>query len=538
MKKYTLRSFLIVVCSLFFLINSALIFLIFFPIQQKQEVPEIEYPELPQLYITLNETNLDEINSGNKEARYPGNSLTFLVDKEYYDFSNVEIKGRGNKTWSDADKKPYQIKFDSKENLFGFGKAKKWVLLANYFDEGYIRNDLAFYIANLLNMDYTNDGKFVELYIDNEYLGLYYLTQKIGINSASVDIKDKNAVLMELDNIYYAENEKHSVSLKGDVFVLKDSISDDKNIQKIAVEDFMNNYSAFEKAVESKDWKRIQEIVDIESFAKFYIIQDFSLNWDSFATSTYFYKDGFGDKIHAGPIWDLDNAFGRWLETMFYRRDLQYNGTNAELQSDTFFKLMEIKEFRELISEIVNRELLPKRDLIFSRIDSISEQIASSALRDNEKWGRNNYFDEVLKIKNAVQRRFDYYSIFYANEERLPNGNYLFKNLNTEFKIESVEAGGYKIARTSDGRALTVDESYNEYGTVSFHSYKDSVWQRWYICRDNEGKYYLFSVATESVLMLDQDGVLRTRPLSRGENEQFEIAEIGTFPLDTFVPKN
>ena len=506
----------------------------FFPIQQKQKVPETEYPELPQLYISLNETSLDEINSGSKETRYPGNSLVFLVDGEYYDFSNVEIKGRGNSTWTNGEKKPYQIKFESKEDIFGLGKAKSWVLLANFFDDAFIRNDMAFYIARLLDMEFTNDGQFVELYVDQEYVGLYYLTQKVDLSRASVNIKNEDAILMEMDNIYYDEHKENYTSQNGDIFILKDSITDDPEKQDLLAKDFIKNYSAFEQAVSDKDWQKIQELVDIESFAKFYIMQDFSLNWDAFTTSQFFYKNGADDKIHAGPIWDFDNAFGRWLETAFYRRDLEYNSNGiSDEQSDTFYDLVKIREFRELVSEIVCQDLLPNSEAIFNHLDYLSSEIKDVALRDNEKWERNDFDTGVQKMRETIEKRLDYYHIFYPNEELDFNGRYLFKNLNVEFEILPLADGGYKIIRTSDNKALTVNESYNEYGSISFHSYKDTVWQKWYICRDDEGKYYLFSVATESVLAINEFGKLVTKPLTRSENEQFEIAEIGTFPLDT-----
>ncbi len=503
------------------------------------KTPPFEYPELPRLYIELNGTTLEEINSGSKDIRYKNNTATFLVDKEYYDFKNVEIKGRGNSTWWEGSKKPYQIKFESKENLFGLGKAKSWVLLANYFDEAYLRNDVAFHIARLIGADYANDGRFLELYIDNEYVGLYYLTQKINISSASVKIKDENAVLMELDNVYYEEDgEYYLTKNKGDAFVLKDSVSDDESVRQMAAKNFVSDFSALEEAIDRKDWGKIQELIDVESFAEYYILQDFSLNWDSFTTSTYFYKNGPHDKIHAGPAWDFDNAFGRWLETMFYRRNIEYKNDEDKKQSLTFFELTKVSEFRRLLVRIVKERLLPYRDEILTYLSTNAERIRNSAIRDNEKLGRNNYDDEVEKMRKAIEKRFDYYSIYYANEDQLADGVYLFKNINTEFKIEKLEDDNYRIIRVSDNKVLSVDDDYEEYGTVSFHSWKDTIWQKWYICRDNDGKYYLFSVATESVLTLDENGTLRTKPLTRSESEQFEIAEIGTFPLDTYSPKN
>ena len=67
--------------------------------------------------------------------------------------TNMNIKLRGNST-SEAVKKPFKIKFDSKESLFELTPAKEWVLLANYFDKTNIRNYLAYKTANKLsNLD-------------------------------------------------------------------------------------------------------------------------------------------------------------------------------------------------------------------------------------------------------------------------------------------------------------------------------------------------------------------------------------------------
>ena len=55
-----------------------------------------------------------------------------------------------------ASKKPYKLKFDKKVDLFGNGKAKTWVLLANYSDKSMIRNHMAFLLGDELDLDTTS----------------------------------------------------------------------------------------------------------------------------------------------------------------------------------------------------------------------------------------------------------------------------------------------------------------------------------------------------------------------------------------------
>ena len=84
---------------------------------------------------------------------------------------------------------------------------------------------------------------------------------------------------------------------------------------KEQVEYIKNYYQEFENAVLSGDGynhlgKHFTDYIDLESFAKMYVFQEFIKNLDAGLTSCYFYKD-VGNKIVAGPAWDFDSAFGR-----------------------------------------------------------------------------------------------------------------------------------------------------------------------------------------------------------------------------------
>ena len=61
----------------------------------------------------------------------------------------TEIRGRGNSTWNQPNK-PYRLKLDKKTDLFGMGKSKHWVLLANYLDESLLRNTLAYDLSGAM----------------------------------------------------------------------------------------------------------------------------------------------------------------------------------------------------------------------------------------------------------------------------------------------------------------------------------------------------------------------------------------------------
>ena len=130
-----------------------------------------------------------------KSTRDKGARITILDSDgaaEYCDLAadtKSEIKGRGNATFTYL-KKPYQIKLSAKTDLFGMGASKTWILLANYTDQSALHNALAFELSEALDVPYSIEYRYVNLYIDGEYRGLYMICEKVQVDDERVDITD------------------------------------------------------------------------------------------------------------------------------------------------------------------------------------------------------------------------------------------------------------------------------------------------------------------------------------------------------------
>lgn len=112
----------------------------------------------------------------------------------------MEIRGRGHSTWGQA-KKPFQLKLEDKETFLGMPKDKKWILLNGHSDPSLVRNALAFELGRQSNsLEFTPKGEFANVEINNEYQGVYYITQKVEDTSRRVDLDDKG-YLLEWDTI-------------------------------------------------------------------------------------------------------------------------------------------------------------------------------------------------------------------------------------------------------------------------------------------------------------------------------------------------
>ena len=123
---------------------------------------------LPSVFVSTS-LGLSAID-GNKEFGRDKNAKIVILNgdgsAEYSDLeadTSSEIKSRGNATWTYM-KKAYQIKLDSKTDLFGMGKAKTWILLANYTDQSMLHNALGFTLGGALDLPYNIEYRFVNLY--------------------------------------------------------------------------------------------------------------------------------------------------------------------------------------------------------------------------------------------------------------------------------------------------------------------------------------------------------------------------------------
>ncbi|MBQ6149830.1 CotH kinase family protein [Candidatus Saccharibacteria bacterium] len=391
----------------------------------------------PTLEIFLKDVPIEQIDAGTKDIKYPGNTIAITTDGNTTNYEDAEIKGRGNFTWAQL-KKPYQIKFSENTELFNHGATKKWVLLADYLDPTHLRNSTAFFLADLIDENYAHQGNPIELQIDHDYRGLYYMVKKIGVNKAGINLKNEDGVLIELDNSY-GKNEDCLYDIKSNCYVVKDITNEDYTDQ--ALENFLSSLNKVYDAIKEQDYQAISEIIDIDSFAKYYLISEFTVNPDAYNSSFYMYQDGKDAKIYAGPVWDFDMALGNkyWtnnqmdsdkihspFETMVFKSYLiNHNASHTSASSTIIYDLMDIPEFQQRVKEIYQETLSGRGEELLDYIKSQAEYIRPAALRDQNRWKlKTNFDEEVDYLIDWVAKRYDHFEQTYgANSEKSINQN-------------------------------------------------------------------------------------------------------------------
>lgn len=253
------------------------------------------------------------------------------TDEQYCLDSTVGgIRFRGNSTLTYADKKAYRIKFEKKQNLFDMGKAKSWVLLANAFDKTMVRNAIAFEIAKELGLEYTTEYRFVNLYLNGQCQGLYLLCEQTQTGKTRVNVEEDETG--KVDTGYLVEFVGNGDTKDDAYFKVEDvdpslfapGVTENwrKNVMKFIIKtpekkfctqeqiDFISAYSnSFNKAILTQDWQKFDELCDIDSFVKFFIVNTVMNNGDG-GFQIYFYKKENGGKVYAGPVWDFDQSSG------------------------------------------------------------------------------------------------------------------------------------------------------------------------------------------------------------------------------------
>ena len=339
---------------------------------------------LPVISITTE--NSGEITKEN----YIGCSVS-LLDTETNNniiLQTGKIKGRGNSTWKNFDKKPYKIKLDSKEDLFGFGKAKDWVLLADYIDGSLIRNMLAYRTAlELSELDSSPNCQSVEVYLNGEYRGIYLLCEQVEINKHRVEISEDETFvdtgyLVEMDGwtdtvqVYVPDNLNKSRR-----YTIK---APDSDVITAEQKEFIKQYlTDCMTAIQGDDYQRVQELIDVKSFAQAYIIFELFKNPDVDYSSVYFHKDA-GGKLCCGPVWDFDMSIGN----VNHKGDGVFKSTKTLWTKDRcpwFNELLRFNDFKKLVAA----ELLECEDKILDSLDENYNYVyahAEAYKKNFEKW--------------------------------------------------------------------------------------------------------------------------------------------------------
>ena len=283
----------------------------------------------------------------------------------------TEIRGRGNNTWLDSQKKPYQIRLNRAEDLLKTGlwqeACRTWVLLSNERDNTMLLNQLALDIGKELGLQSTSRCEQVDLYYDGDYRGTYLLCEKVEVGTHSADIYDLDGALSKINRRlgFWAPVIEEGITLRdgetpeadgknafGLNYAYADGVYDYQQVQdggyllelegplslnthtwfqlssgqfvgvkspryagdsmmRYISERFENAYLALLNfGFHPETGEPLETFIDIDSFVRSLLVHELLPNIDGYRwASTYFVLPEGETRFQAGPLWDFDRLY-------------------------------------------------------------------------------------------------------------------------------------------------------------------------------------------------------------------------------------
>jgi beta-glucanase (GH16 family) len=380
-----------------------------------------KFTGLPIIYITT--TNYAGIDS--KEEYVTG---TVRVDGGRHvpdmPLTAIEIKGRGNSTWGLHPKKPYQMKFSSKEEFLGMPEDKKWIFLAEHSDKTMLRNTTVFEMGYISNLDWTPQSEFSEIYLNNQYQGTYNITQKVEETNRRVAITN-DGFLLEIDqphrlgpgDVYFSTDQFNVIAIKEPNIeqVDENGLSFNQDPRYIYVKNFVNE---FENVLFSSNFTNplsgYAAYIDVDSFVDWFLINEIIKNVDARWYSSIYFHLIPGDKIKMGPLWDHDLGFGNTDYA-----DSQYTNGWWIQQNYWINRLLDDPNF---VSKVKTRFdfFRNNEQYILNKIDAYAERLQWAQQENDDRWQTlgqyvwpnsvvfQTYQEEVNHMKQWYQTRMNW----------------------------------------------------------------------------------------------------------------------------------
>lgn len=313
---------------------------------------------------------------------------------------DAKIRGRGNSTWG-LPKKPYKIKLSSDASVLGMAPEKDWVLLANYIDGTHLLNGVGMKIGQLLEMPFTNTIVPVEVTINDEYRGLYMLTEQVEVKTNRVNVGD-DGILLNLDTNYDEEWQFRSAA-----YNLPVTIKYPKDMDADKLTSIKSQFETLEALVAQADFPNNQylDYIDDVSIAKYLIVYMLTGNEEiNHPKSTYIHKTSDG-KFTMGPIWDFDWGFafeGSFQHFSSFNRPLFWSPVSSS-GTQFFSRLLADPKIEVLIKEHWRGFKENHLAELMNYIDDYAAKTKVAKAKDLTLWGTSN--TEVSALKLWIENR-------------------------------------------------------------------------------------------------------------------------------------
>ncbi len=391
--------------------------------------------------------------------------------------------------------------------ILGMPKESDWILFGPYTDKTLMRNNLIYEISRQMGW-YASRTEFCELILNNQYVGVYVVMEKIKWDKNRVDIPKllpqttkgdslTGGYILKVDRVKqsgygvwtspitsYGSGKSYQIqTVNPDIPVIT-------QIQANYIKRWMDSFENMLYGGGSKVSANYHKFIDVNSFIDFYICNEMTHNVDAYRLSCFLYKqkNSLGGRLYAGPIWDFNIALGN---ANYCNGGDTAGWSTCSYSAEPFWfeRLLEDPDYKKQFKcrwTSLRKDLL-KTQNIYNWIDSVAEILEVPQRRHYKQWQilgtyvwPNNYIgstyaQEINYLKTWVRGRMNWmdknmpnvtssckstYSnsiivseLNYNSHPKLDGGNWIELYNNSSSNINIAE---YMLTDASGFRSYTV----------------------------------------------------------------------------------
>lgn len=365
-------------------------------------------------------------------------------------------------------------------SLLDFEITKRFRLSSSYMDRSFSREKLSYDVfKQLSDTNSAPDSRYIELYVNNSYRGLYLISERVDRNMFSLANYSKSDDTHS--TIYEAVNWRADYTNGVEGF---SQVEPDLERDKSYFEPLQELVSLIVDTERDEFYKNIEKMIDMDSLMDNHILFLLTGTTEELATNNYIYRDSSSEaRFNFSPGPHYLSSFGRNEfseridpEAIFY-------------PSRLFNRLYEDETYRKRLKDRWNglREEVLTTDNIYGLIDESTRYLFDAQNRNFTKWPitRDIYGDsfsfsqDIDYVKRFIEKRLTFLDDYinyppiimigdtYAmiNEESstifcsLPEGSDTLQEISWYF---SPDADIY-IEPISMGKYNTYKKNYSEY---------------------------------------------------------------------------
>lgn len=262
------------------------------------------YADLPRIVI---ETE-DFRELRDRETEFQSHLQIYGENAPESDVYNLTVRGRGNSSFK-MPKYGMKLEFENKVSLFGMPENRDWALIGNFGDKTHLRNYMMTRLSEWLNARYTPRCRYVEVYLNRKYMGLYLLSETVKVGKNRVNIPENDSSFLFEKESSKKQDTPFVTSSMGFSFHVKNP----RDLKPESAEMLVSHLTDFETFLTTPPNERktsMDDWIDMVDFLPYYWVQEYSKNEDgNFARSIYITWQK-GHAMRFGPLWDFDISFG------------------------------------------------------------------------------------------------------------------------------------------------------------------------------------------------------------------------------------